>query len=189
MPLSPEFVQYLADASISEELYQSLTPVERSSILRDFRASMNPAPGNYLHPVKFIELFPSHIFHICILFALMNFIWWDWFYIFHFIFIDLLTGTDGYLADLAANIHELSSTVQQLNHVVIDMKDSMVSCFQSLNESVTNLARKIPSPSPSPTSSRTTAIIHHGDEILAPPAILQFETQNIDASIHGDMRF
>ena len=23
-------------------------------------------PGNYLHPVNFIELFPSHILHICI---------------------------------------------------------------------------------------------------------------------------
>jgi len=28
-----------------------------------------PAPGNYLHPVNFIESFPSHILHICILFA------------------------------------------------------------------------------------------------------------------------
>ena len=26
-------------------------------------------PGNYLHPVYFIELYPSHILHICILFC------------------------------------------------------------------------------------------------------------------------
>ena len=32
-----------------------------------------PAPGNYLHPVNFIELFPSHIFHTCILFAFDKF--------------------------------------------------------------------------------------------------------------------
>mmetsp|Transcript_28660 Transcript_28660/g.39337 ORF Transcript_28660/g.39337 Transcript_28660/m.39337 type:complete len:355 (+) Transcript_28660:52-1116(+) len=39
MPLSQEFLQYLADASIPEEEYHSLTPVERSSILKDFRLS------------------------------------------------------------------------------------------------------------------------------------------------------
>ena len=32
-----------------------------------------PAPGNYPIPVNFIELFPSHIFHICILFAFDEF--------------------------------------------------------------------------------------------------------------------
>ena len=30
-------------------------------------------PGNYLHPVNSIELFPSHILHICILFAFDEF--------------------------------------------------------------------------------------------------------------------
>ena len=29
--------------------------------------------GNYLHPVNFIELYPSHILHICILFAFDEF--------------------------------------------------------------------------------------------------------------------
>ena len=32
-----------------------------------------PAPGNYLHPVHFIVLFPSHILHICILFEFDEF--------------------------------------------------------------------------------------------------------------------
>ena len=30
-------------------------------------------PGNYLHAVYFIEQFPSHILHICILFAFDEF--------------------------------------------------------------------------------------------------------------------
>ena len=29
-------------------------------------------PGNYLHPVNFIELFPSHVLYICYLLVLMN---------------------------------------------------------------------------------------------------------------------
>ena len=40
------------------------------------REQLAPTPGNYLHPVNFIVLFPSHILHICILLRLMNFIWW-----------------------------------------------------------------------------------------------------------------
>jgi len=40
--------------------------------------------------------------------------------------------------------------VQQLSHVVHELRESTVICFQSLNESITNLARKIPSPTQNP---------------------------------------
>ena len=33
------------------------------------RKTPSAVQGNYLHPVYFIELLPSHIFRICILFA------------------------------------------------------------------------------------------------------------------------
>jgi hypothetical protein len=36
--------------------------------------------GNYLHPVYFIEPFPSHILHICILFAFGEFCLMRYFY-------------------------------------------------------------------------------------------------------------
>ena len=40
---------------------------------RDLARLEAPAPGSYLHPVNSIELFPSHILHICILFAFDEF--------------------------------------------------------------------------------------------------------------------
>ena len=52
-----------------------------------------------------------------------------------------LSGADGGLV----------LAVQQLSHVVHELRESTVTCFQSLNESITNLARKIPSPTPSPS--------------------------------------
>ena len=36
---------------------------------RDCPHPVAPGPGNYPVPANFIELYPSHIFHICILFA------------------------------------------------------------------------------------------------------------------------
>jgi hypothetical protein len=44
--LSPEFIQYLADARLSVEGYVALSPVERSSIVTNFRLSLPRAPGN-----------------------------------------------------------------------------------------------------------------------------------------------
>jgi hypothetical protein len=73
MPLSPEFVKYLADAGISEEHFESSSLTERTAALNNFHASKSSAPGNYSHPVNFIVLFPSHILHICILFAFDEF--------------------------------------------------------------------------------------------------------------------
>lgn len=115
------------------------------------------------------------------------------------LFIPFYSGIDGGLV-LATTIQELNNTVQnlghvvhdmkgsmvnlgeevkQLGHVVHDMKDSMVSCFLSLNESVTNLARKIPSPVPSPTQPGTNASIQ-GDNQAPIPVNLQFEDQVIN---------
>mmetsp|Transcript_13591 Transcript_13591/g.18413 ORF Transcript_13591/g.18413 Transcript_13591/m.18413 type:complete len:172 (-) Transcript_13591:94-609(-) len=106
-------------------------------------------------------------------------------------------GADGGLVVLATTIQELSGTVQQLSHVVNDMnvsvqqlshvvhelKDSTASCFQSLNDSVTNLCRKIPSPSPSPIQQPGTNASSHGDDLAQIPAILQFEEEIIDEAV------
>ena len=91
------------------------------------------------------------------------------------LFIPFYSGIGGGL-DLATAIQALNNTVQNMVHVVHDMKESTVSCFMSLNESVTNLARKIPSPVPSPTQPGSNASIH-GDNQAPIPVSLQFEDQ------------
>ena len=88
---------------------------------------------------------------------------------FHFTY-SCYSGIDGGLV-LATTIKELNNTVQQLCHDVHDLKESMVSGFLLLNESVTNLARKIPSPVPSPTQPGTNASIH-GDKQAPIPVSL-----------------
>ena len=80
-----------------------------------------------------------------------------------------LSGADGGLV----------LAVQQLSHVVHELRESTVTCFQSLNESITNLARKIPSPTPSPTQPPgTIANIH--DDLAQIPSILQFDEQKVE---------
>lgn len=81
-----------------------------------------------------------------------------------------LSGADGGLV----------LAVQQLSHVVHELRESTVTCFQSLNESITNLARKIPSPTPSPTQQPGTIANIHGDDLAQIPPILQFEEQNVE---------
>ena len=52
------------DLGISLERATELAVADRNKV---------PAPGNYVHPVYFIEQFPSHIFHISVFFLrLMN---------------------------------------------------------------------------------------------------------------------
>ena len=63
--------------------------------------------------------------------------------------------------------------------IVHELRESTVTCFQSLNESITNLARKIPSPTPSPTQPPgTIANIH--DDLAQIPSILQFDEQKVE---------
>jgi len=51
MPLSLQFVQYLNGINVSEEIFNTLSPTERSSIYKDF----SPPPGNfyrmYIHSI------------------------------------------------------------------------------------------------------------------------------------------
>jgi hypothetical protein len=48
MPLSPEFVQFLAEGDISVDDYNSLSTAEKISAVAKFRSSAPaPAPGNY----------------------------------------------------------------------------------------------------------------------------------------------
>ena len=59
--------------------------------------------GNYyLHPVNSIELFPSHILHICIFLHLMNLVWWYNFT--YFILFYWLGHTDTLLSYLIFHI-------------------------------------------------------------------------------------
>ena len=64
MSLSPEFLQYLANAGISEENFIASSISERTLAFNNFRAfqQLQQAPGNYLPSVNSIELRPQRIF-------------------------------------------------------------------------------------------------------------------------------
>lgn len=59
---------------------------------------------------------------------------------------------------LDSTTQELTCAVQELSLALHELRDSTVSCFQLLNESIKNLARKIPSPTPSPPQQPGTNV-------------------------------
>jgi hypothetical protein len=63
----------IARRNTLESYLVELQKKENLLLQQQIQQAPPPAQGNYLHPVNFIELFLSHIFHICILFAVDEF--------------------------------------------------------------------------------------------------------------------
>jgi hypothetical protein len=75
MSTKAEFEAELAVIKARADYYERPDLISRRTFLETELNRLNGAvhPGNYPYPVNSIVLFPSHIFHICILFAFDEF--------------------------------------------------------------------------------------------------------------------
>ena len=75
MSTKAEFEAELAVIKARADYYERPDLISRRTFLETELNRLNRAtqPGNYPHPVNFIVLYPSHILHICILFAFDEF--------------------------------------------------------------------------------------------------------------------
>ena len=94
MPLSPEFVQFLAEGDITVDDYNSLSTAEKISAVAKFRTSAPVHPGNYLilwTLLYYLHRIFTYLYFLCVWWILFDdlFLWMTFYFITDYIYLFL----------------------------------------------------------------------------------------------------